>query len=426
MYRLYSHNDLDGVGCGIIAKIAFGPEVLVRYNSIGGLNYQIERFFERNHKDDYLFISDLSVNEENEKRIEDFVKSGGEAKLIDHHKTALHFNKYEWGEVTVEYEDGRLACATSLLYGYLKENNKIEPTRTLDEFVELVRQYDTWEWEMNDNNEAKRLNDLFFMISIEEFEERMVERILSRESFTLDDFEEKILDMEENKIERYLRKKKREMVQTFIDGHCVGIVHAESYHSELGNELGKTCPHLDYIAIINVGGKKISLRTIHNNIDVSEVANQFGGGGHAKASGCPLTEDAYHLFLADVFHLEPMRPDAFKNIYNLKESNRGVLYENREEEKFFIFPITDEEWIIEWDGLHINESFSYFVDAERYVKRNHSAWLVRDEGYVEFLMENVMTMKKKMYSWEETAEMNDKTFAYPSKDDHEDGKTLYR
>ena len=92
--------------------------------------------------------------------------------------------------------------------------------------------------------------------------------------------------MEEEKINRYIRKKNRELIQTFIGDHCVGIVHAEMYHSELGNELGKENSHLDYIAILNMGGKKVSFRTIHDHIDVSAVAGGFGGGGHAKASGC--------------------------------------------------------------------------------------------------------------------------------------------
>ena len=34
MYKLLPHNDLDGVGCGILAKLAFGQDVKVRYNSI--------------------------------------------------------------------------------------------------------------------------------------------------------------------------------------------------------------------------------------------------------------------------------------------------------------------------------------------------------------------------------------------------------
>lgn len=45
MYHLYSHNDLDGVGCGILAKVAFGERVEVRYNSVTGLDMQVGRFF---------------------------------------------------------------------------------------------------------------------------------------------------------------------------------------------------------------------------------------------------------------------------------------------------------------------------------------------------------------------------------------------
>lgn len=77
------------------------------------------------------------------------------------------------------------------------------------------------------------------------------------------------------------------MVQTFVHEHCVGIVHAESYHSELGNRLGKDNPHLDYIAILSMGSKRASLRTIHDYIDVSEVAGRYGGGGMRRLPAVP-------------------------------------------------------------------------------------------------------------------------------------------
>lgn len=393
MYRLYSHNDLDGVGCGIVAKIAFGENVEIRYNSVAGLDSQVERFLEKGRKEDCLFITDLSVNEKNEQRLDEHVKKGGKVRLIDHHKTALHFNQHDWGMVCVQYEDGRLASATSLFYEYLIQHKLIEPSEILNEFVELVRQYDTWEWDKNGNAEAKRLNDLFFMISIDEFEERMIQKITAGGPFTFDEFEQKILDMEESKIERYVRRKRRELVQTFIGDHCAGIVHAESYHSEVGNELGKDHSHLDYIAIINVGGKKMSLRTIHDHIDVSAVAHHFGGGGHAKAAGCSLTEEAYWLYVARPFHIEPVRADAFKNVHNRKGSRHGSLYENRREETFFIYPAGADEWMIEENGAKLSQSFSSFEEAERFVKRNHAAWLVRDEIFIAYLMEHTLLTK---------------------------------
>jgi oligoribonuclease NrnB/cAMP/cGMP phosphodiesterase (DHH superfamily) len=385
---LYTHNDLDGVGCGVVARCAFGGKVEIRYNSVEGLNLQVERFLEKSKKKSFLFITDLSVNEANEHGLDEFVKSGGRVKLIDHHKTALHFNKYSWGSVQVEYENGKLASATSLFYEYLIQNGLLLPTEGLNEFVELVRQYDTWEWEKNGTLQAKRLNDLFYMVSLDEFEEKMTERLQNNEHFLFDEFEVKILDLEEEKIERYVRRKKREVVQSNIHDHYVGIVHAESYHSELGNELGKENPHLDYIAIMNMGGKKISLRTIHDHIDVSEIAGIYGGGGHAKASGCSMTKEAYQLFVAEPFAMEPIRADAIKNTFNLKNSVYGTLYENRKEQSLFIFPSGDG-WEIDVDGQELDEHFNSFEEAERFVKRQYTAWLVRDEAYVRYLMEHV-------------------------------------
>ena len=392
MYHLYSHNDLDGVGCGILAKVAFGERVEVRYNSVTGLDMQVGRFLERTKgkekQHEGLFITDLSVHQENEERLDQYAEAGGKVKLIDHHKTALHLNERPWGMIKVQYEDGRLASATSLFYEYLIDNGHIRETKAMDQFVELVRLYDTWEWEQTGALEAKCLNDLFFMVSIDEFEEKMIRRLKESDAFSFDEFEEKILDMEEEKIERYIRRKRREIVQTFINAHCDGIVHAESYHSEVGNELGKTYPHLDYIAILNMGGKKVSLRTIHDETDVSEIAGTFGGGGHAKAAGCPLTDEAFKLYVTEPFPLEPLRADAFKNVYNVKKSDYGSLYVNSDEDQFFLFPSANG-WNIQLNGVAQHETFTSFEEAERFIKRNYAAWLARDEAFVQYLMQQV-------------------------------------
>ncbi|MFJ7973452.1 DHH family phosphoesterase [Psychrobacillus sp. NPDC096389] len=389
MYKLLSHNDLDGVGCGILAKLAFGKQVKVRYNSVASLNREIEFFLENDHPDTFLFITDLSPNKENEKRLHDFYGAKGKVQLLDHHKTALHFNDYEWGYVLVEDDEGKLTSATSLYYQYLVKNKLLEATDAISEFVELVRQYDTWEWEKNENHQAHSLNSLFYLVSIDDFEEKMIERLLTSEHFDFDEFEKKLLNMEEDKIDRYIRRKKREIVQLETEKYMAGIVYAESYHSELGNELGKENPHLDYIAILNMGAKRVSLRTIHNHIDVSEVAGYFGGGGHQKASGCSLTDEAYKQFVLDTFHLEPIQEDASRNRYNLKQSLFGSLYKNRREDVFLLYPINDQSWMIEKNKAIMEQTFTNFEEAEQFLKRNYEAWLVRDEHFVEYLMNEV-------------------------------------
>ncbi|MEC1718605.1 DHH family phosphoesterase [Schinkia azotoformans] len=394
MYKLLTHNDLDGVSCGILAKLSFGDEVNVRYNSNASLDREVESFLISEDKDTFLLITDLSVNDQNEKGLELFYQGGGKVQLIDHHKTALHLNKYKWGYVAVENDEGKLNSATSLFYEYLISKNLLQQTEALNEFVELVRQYDTWEWEKNDNQLARRLNALFYLLSIEEFEEIMINRLQTSDHFYFDDFEKKILDMEDDKIVRYIRRKRRELVQTEIGGYFAGIVYAESYHSELGNELAKDNPHLDYIAILNMGGKKLGFRTIHNHVDVSEVARKFGGGGHAKASGCPLTADTYKKFVTNTFPLESLRVDARENRFNLKESPLGSLYKDRNDDVFFIYPESDKNWVIERNKTKIKQTFNSFAEAEKYIKRKHEAWLVKDDDFVSFLMDVIRHGRK--------------------------------
>lgn len=378
---------MDGVGCGILAKLAFNQQVRVRYNSISSLNREIEFFLDQN-PDHFLLITDLSPNEETEKRLEAFYRENRMVQLLDHHKTALHLNSYEWGYVLVEDKNG-LTSATSLLYQYLVNHELLEATDAITEFVELVRQYDTWEWEKYNNKKALRLNTLFFLVSIDEFEEKIIQRLQSSDHFEFDEFEKKLLEMEENKIDRYIKRKKRELIQFQIGQYLVGIVYAELYHSELGNELGKEFSHIDYIAILNLGGKRMSFRTIHDDIDVSKIASAYGGGGHAKASGCSLTSIVFKQFVEETYHLEPIQEDAKRNRYNLKDTAFGTLYKNHKEDVLFIYPLEEKTWVIEKNKNKIDQFFTSFNVAERFLKRNYSAWLAKDEQFVKFLMDEI-------------------------------------
>jgi hypothetical protein len=60
----------------------------------------------------------------------------------------------------------------------------------------------------------------------------------------------------------------------------------------------------------------------------------------------------------------------------------------------FIFP-SGGRWEVDVDGVESNQHFSSFEEAERYVKREYAAWLVRDETYVSFLMEHMAARKTK-------------------------------
>lgn len=386
MIKLFTDSDLDGLGCGVLAKLAFKQKADVSYCTYRNLNQRVTEFIGNpEYNNEQVYITDLAVNDQVEKRLAERHNAGYHIQVIDHHVTALHFNNYPWGSVQVEYEDKRKTSATSLFYDFLVSNNHLQPTKAIDAFVDLVRQYDTWEWDANNNLLAKKLNDLFGMFGRDRLEGEVLERLKSNhKTFKLTDNEEMILDIEEKKIERYINSKSRQTVQTFIDNYCIGIVHSEQYHSELGNALNKKYPHLDMITIVNGGTKKMGFRTIHDHVDVSAFAGKFGGGGHPKASGCELNDETFEKFVVSPFHIPPLKPDPELNELNVKKAQYGSRYMNRKGDITVIKPI-DNKWEVIHTGKKIEHAFDTYEEAENYIKRHYMSWLMFDQDLIKNL-----------------------------------------
>jgi uncharacterized protein len=87
-----------------------------------------------------------------------------------------------------------------------------------------------------------------------------------------------------------------------ILGYKVGVVYSEQYTSELGNVLSERNLELDFIAMIDMGTKKVSYRTVHEHVNLGkDVAKVFGGGGHAKASGSQFSSKVLDVAFKVIF-----------------------------------------------------------------------------------------------------------------------------
>ncbi len=94
-------------------------------------------------------------------------------------------------------------------------------------------------------------------------------------------------------IERFYDQKLAEMLPTATlksigKWKDVPVAHAPyAFASDLAHELLKAYPHAPFAAVVvdAYGGRTYSLRSEDSRQDVSEVARQFGGGGHRNASG---------------------------------------------------------------------------------------------------------------------------------------------
>ena len=118
------------------------------------------------------------------------------------------------------------------------------------------------------------------------------------EVFSLDDLND--LYKRQIKINKYIDEKEKFLVEINIKGLNAGVVIAENYISELASTILKRRIDLEILVILN--GKTASLRTRRNNIDLSKLAEEYGGGGHQKASGFTLTPKMLKLGYNKMFN----------------------------------------------------------------------------------------------------------------------------
>lgn len=306
--KLFSHSDLDGYGCNIVAVALLDGSVYAENLNYDEINERINEFIGNKEYLNYseIFITDISVNEEVAEKIDELVKEGYDFKLFDHHPTALFLNKYKWCNVVIE-DDVEKVCGTNLLYDYIMSKLKIRCDYmrliNLSDLVECVKRYDTWLWKDKYSDiRPKQLNNLFYILGYKRFRNSLRNCYYSVDNFLKN--HSTILELEQEKINRYIEKKNEEIIPKVIkiedEVYIVGVVFAEQFVSELGNRLSEMNSEYDLIAIIN--NKTISYRTIKDNVDVSKIAKYYGGGGHPKAAGSQINKNINMEYIKDIFN----------------------------------------------------------------------------------------------------------------------------
>ena len=305
MIKLFTHTDLDGVGCAILAKLAFGEEVDISYCNYDDINENVMNYL--NHNDDslsYIYITDIRVNEE----VAELLDKRGGVVLLDHHPTALGLNKYPWCKVMVEDLNGVKTSGTKMFYHWLVMNGclneELETNEALSRFAELVRNYDTWRWsELGEEGViCKQVNDLMYLYGRDKFITWCISEIHDEVFPRLYSADELLLNTKQKEIDEYVEEKNEQLFTSPMCGRVCGFVFAEKYVSELGNRLCKMHPEIDYVAMIDMGSKTVSYRTVKDDIDLGkDVAQLFGGGGHPKAAGSEFSVDVQFKTIEKIF-----------------------------------------------------------------------------------------------------------------------------
>lgn len=304
MVKLFTHTDLDGVGCAILSKLAFKDEVDIEYCNYDEINEKVLNYINNNDCKNSIYITDISINDDLAKLLD----KRGNVQLLDHHPTALELNKYSWCRVMVEDLNGIKTSGTKMFYHWLGMNgcfsDELENNKILDRFIELVRDYDTWRWiELGDEEVlCKQVNDLLYLYGRDKFISWCVSKILCSNSFNLDDTDKMFLDINQREIDDYVEEKNKQLFALPMCGYIAGVVFAERYFSELGNKLCKTHPEIDFVVMIDMDGT-VSYRTIKEDLDLGQrIAKQFGGGGHSKAAGSQFSKEILLKTVEEIFY----------------------------------------------------------------------------------------------------------------------------
>ena len=299
---LFTHkNDIDGMGNAILAKLAFDSVDYVLCETFD-LKKKVEEYFKNKkiYEYDKIFITDLCLGEENLKQIDEDEKLKGKFQIIDHHKTYEDekYTRFSFVQVKLKNDHG-LCCATSLFYEYLLNNNYLVRNDAIDEFVELTRQHDTWEWKNIYNNEKSReLAILFDAIGINGYIKFIYEKLLKEQTFEYNEIERMLIDNKKIEISEAVEEYLDKIYYKNILDLKAGIIFINyEYRNELAEYLRENKYDIDFVMMISLDRGVVSYRSTKDGVSVRKVAEYFGGKGHNKAATNPITSKSKEAIL---------------------------------------------------------------------------------------------------------------------------------
>ncbi len=201
--------------------------------------------------------------------------------IIDHHVTNIEAVKLVGGVMDLNHSGGVLSW------------KYFHPDKKVPRLFKNIEDIDIWKFKLPYTNELAEITALYPLDY--QVWERLVREIETKDGLEKYVAEGKILlkkrDDQVRKIAAYAE-------EISFEGHKCFMVNSPILGSHIGNFLCKQKPP---IAIIwSRRGKKIivNLRS-DGTVDVSKIAEKYGGGGHAAAAGFSWEEDEFFQPKAD-------------------------------------------------------------------------------------------------------------------------------
>lgn len=283
--KCFYHNDADGMCAGYWVANSFHLSKVKEQSELKQefieMDYTKEFPIKSIKKNEQIYIVDFSISTKDMDRLLNITKN---VIWIDHHKTSIEkYKNYPYNIDGIRY-DGVSGCM--LAYCYFNHmldihtdevlDFNIEMTKNAPFFTKLIDDWDVWKFEYGDNTR-------FFSLAFTCYD-------FSPTNNNWDMFDKmKEMDLiEEGKVmykyrsswaKEYCKTKGFEME---LDGKSCFAINLGQCNSTYFDSIDKK---YDMFVAFCLIGNNWSVSLYSKNIDVSEIAKNYGGGGHAGASG---------------------------------------------------------------------------------------------------------------------------------------------
>lgn len=283
---IFYHNaDLDGKACGAILKRELKNDNIMLY----GIDHGDEFPWELIDRDTTVYMCDFSLpNFRDMWKINDTCRN---FIWIDHHKSAIE--KYQKSRDNI-FQDlryaphldgyrnvGDAACKLTWVY--------FHPNEDVPKAIDLLSRYDVWDKSDKDFWEMQVLPFQYGMKSVNTDPESEVwDRVLTHSSINVS-LNELISDGQIilwyiNRENEYLAD--RDAFEVAFEGHPAIAINSSIHTSSvLESVYNENIHDLMIVFSISESTLYVSLYSTKSDIDCSELALKFGGGGHKGAAG---------------------------------------------------------------------------------------------------------------------------------------------
>lgn len=409
--------DQDGYGCAVIAKLLFKANTDIVFTYYYDIDKQLKELIdtEKINDYDYIFITDLSMNEETA----EYIDKNGEDKflLLDHHTTALPLaEKYDWCHVSDE-EFPNYTCGTLMFANYMKDKilekenvNCIEDS-VIMYYAKLVNAYDTWLWvkyykKQGLGYNAFKLNRFFKVAGKDKYLQSVVRELddsieyttYSRNTMQLgyiinEDNYDMAVDLSIDKLFSTSKAIGKNMIRKEHDGLLYGYTFLDSDISDTSEYVLCDNPEIDVMCYIIMQYNTLSFRTNRACVDVSLLAKKYGGGGHKEAAACKLTKNKMLELLEYVWTINTEKGKDEE----LPPINLNTVYRHFEGDYYYTTNLSlDEEGImrVEYEPLYDNyERPTYNQPCDRFMDKINPNDIVNVTGQDRRFVECVVDSK---------------------------------